>query len=70
MRIPRVIGKNGNQYIFVKEYPNFIMYKDMITGTKECFSRHDLGLLKEVAERTKKVNPEISLYGNKKRRNR
>lgn len=47
MRIPKIIASNGNQYIFVKEYPNFIMYKDMITGVKECFNKHELGLIKD-----------------------
>lgn len=46
MKIPKIINKNGNQYIFEKKYPNFIMYKDMLTGVKECFSRHELGLVK------------------------
>ena len=28
------------------EYKNFIMYEDMITHCKECFSRQELGLIK------------------------
>lgn len=47
MKIPKIITKNGNQYIFVKAYPNFIMYKDMLTGTRECFNRQELGLIKD-----------------------
>ena len=47
MKIPKIISKNGHEYIFVKEYPNFILYKDMITGVKETFQRYDLGLVKE-----------------------
>ena len=45
MRIPKVIRNNNHEYIFVKEYENFILYKDMLTGVKECFSRHELGLI-------------------------
>lgn len=47
MKIPKIISKNGHEYIFVKEYPNFILYEDMTTGTKEAFQRYDLGLVKE-----------------------
>ena len=50
MQIPKIISKNKNEYIFVKEYPNFIMYKDMITGAKECFNRQELGLIEEMIE--------------------
>lgn len=55
MKIPKIISKNGHEYILVKEYPNFILYKDMITGVKETFQRYDLGLVKE------KVKPDITL---------
>ena len=50
MIIPKIISKNGHEYIFVKEYPNFILYKDMITGVKETFQRYDLGLVKEIVK--------------------
>nr|DAS24498.1 MAG TPA: hypothetical protein [Caudoviricetes sp.] len=48
MKIPKIISKNGHEYIFVKEYPNFILYQDMLTGVKETFQRYDLGLVKQV----------------------
>lgn len=48
MKIPKIISKNGHEYIFVKEYPNFILYQDMMTGVKETFQRYDLGLVKAV----------------------
>lgn len=50
MKIPKIISKNGHEYIFVKEYPNFILYQDMITGVKETFQRYDLGLVKETVK--------------------
>ena len=56
MKIPKIISKNGHEYIFVKEYPNFILYKDMITGVKETFQRYDLGLVKEIIPRPKFKN--------------
>lgn len=47
MKIPKVISKNNNQYIFVREYSNFILYKNLLTGVKECFNKHELGLVQE-----------------------
>ena len=47
MKIPKIISKDNHEYIFVKEYKNFIMYEDMITHSKECFNRQELGLIKE-----------------------
>lgn len=59
MKIPKIIKKGDSEYIFVKEYKNFIMYEDMITHTKECFNRQELGLVKEQIEAPKlKLNPE------------
>lgn len=46
MKIPKITSKNNREYILVKEYPNFIMYKDMITGVKADFNRQELGLVK------------------------
>jgi len=43
----KIISKNNREYILVKEYPNFIQYKDMITGLKECFKRDELEHIKE-----------------------
>lgn len=48
MKTPKIISKNGHKYIFVKEYPNFVLYKDMTTGVQETFKRYDLGLIKPV----------------------
>ncbi len=56
MRVPKIISKNNHEYIYEKEYTNFIMYKEMLTGAKECFNKHDLGLLKEQIPRTKRLN--------------
>lgn len=47
MKIPKTIIKNNREYIFEKIYPNFIMYKDKITGVKQDFLRQELGLIKE-----------------------
>ena len=55
MRIPKIISKNNREYIYEKTYPNYIMYKDLLTGVKECFSRYELGLLKEQMPRTRNL---------------
>ena len=57
MKIPKVISKNNHEYILVKEYPNFISYKDLITGVKECFTPFQLGLIEE-QEAPKNIRPE------------
>ena len=60
MKIPKIVSKNNREYIFVKEYPNFIMYKDMITGVKQNFNRQELGLVKEMTEKTKNIKQIIN----------
>lgn len=48
MRIPKIISKNGHEYIFVSKCnENLFLYKDMIYGYNECFSRYELGLIKK-----------------------
>lgn len=42
MKIPKIISKKGQEYIFVKEYPEFYLYENMITKTKQCFKRDEL----------------------------
>lgn len=57
MKIPKIISKNNNEYILVKEYPNFILYEDLLTHTKECFSKHELGYrTKQIRDRKINVN--------------
>ena len=57
MRPPKIFSKDNHEYIFEKEYPNFILYKDMLIGTKRCFSRQELGLLKK-QPRIQNISPE------------
>ena len=47
MKIPKIISKNGHEYIFVKVYKNLVLYKNMLTGANESFSEHELGLIKK-----------------------
>lgn len=46
MKIPKIISKNGHEYIFVKEYPGHVLYQEMITGYKESFLKRDLVTIK------------------------
>lgn len=62
MKIPKVISKNNNEYIIVKEYENYVLYENLFTGAKECFSRHELGLITETTKPNRKVQPENVSY--------
>ena len=52
MKIPKIISVENRECIFVKEYDNYILYKNMITGCKECFNKQDLNLVKELVKPT------------------
>ena len=58
MKIAKIISKNNHEYILEKEYKNFILYKDMLTGTYECFNRQELGLIKK-QPKIKHTNPKF-----------
>jgi len=48
MRIPKVISKNNHEYIFEKQCSeNMFLYKEMLYGYKECFTKFDLGIVKQ-----------------------
>lgn len=48
MKIPKVISKNGHEYILVaKCNENLYLYKDLLYGYKETFTKFDLGLITE-----------------------
>ena len=50
MNIPKIISKNNHEYILVKVYPNHVMYMDILTHTRECFTIHELGMIKEMVK--------------------
>lgn len=54
MNIPKIINKNNHAYVFVKEYPDHVLYKS-IYGYNECFVRHELGLIKEMLAKSKNI---------------
>jgi hypothetical protein len=54
MKIPKIISKNGHEYILVKKCNDKLyLYKDMLYGYTTCFDLHDLGLVKEIIPRPK-----------------
>lgn len=49
MKIPKIISKNGHEYIFIQQNNNrTYLYKDLLYGYKETFTDYDLGLVKPV----------------------
>lgn len=60
IKIPKIISKNNHEYIFVKQVnKNMFLYKDMLYGYNECFTKFDLGMVKEIIEPPKtEVKPE------------
>ena len=57
MKIPKIISKNGHEYIFIQQNNNrTYLYKDLLYGYKETFTNYDLGLVKEIIPRPKLAN--------------
>ena len=66
MKIPKIISKNGHEYIFVKKFNDKVyVYKDMIYGYKEAFDLYDLGLIEPVMVRPKSLRKPIEGYHKK-----
>lgn len=64
MKIPKIISKNNHEYIFVKQVnKNVFLYKDLIYGYNECFTKFDLDLVKEKVKPSKSyIRPENVKY--------
>ena len=46
MGVLKIISKNNHEYIFVKQVnKNMFLYKDMLYGYNECFTKFDLGII-------------------------
>lgn len=56
MKIPKIISVNNREYILIKEYKKFALYKNMITEVRECFNYHELGLVKEIVKPDKEAS--------------
>lgn len=62
MTIPNTIRVRNRKYIFVKEYENYIRYKEAEVGYMICFDKQDLGLVTEEI----KPNAHLSRIGLRK----
>jgi hypothetical protein len=47
MDIPKNIRHRNRKYELIKEYPSFILYRDIETGVRETFHRCELGMIEE-----------------------
>ena len=47
MKIPKILKKNNRKDKLIKIYENYVLYEEVEVKYKECFMKHDLGLLKE-----------------------
>ena len=53
MKIPKILKKNNKTYTLVEMHKDYVVYKTEF-GYKECFMKHDLGLIKEKAKPQRK----------------
>ena len=59
MRIPKVISRNEHEYILEEQINDkLFLYRDMLYGYKECFSKYDLDLI-EKQPKIRKVKPKF-----------
>ena len=45
--VPAKVKKNGRRYKLIKIFKNHVLYEDIETKTKTCFSYFELGLIKD-----------------------
>lgn len=64
MGVPKIFSKNNHEYIFVKQVnKTMFLYKEMLYGYNECFTKFDLGMVKEVVKPPKtEVKPERVIF--------
>lgn len=54
--IPKKLKKGDRKYKLVKIYNDFVLYEDIETGVKECFTKFQLGLIKEEVKPERQAN--------------
>lgn len=54
--IPMILRYNNKEYRLIKEYTDVVLYEDTATGIKECFTKYQLGLVKEVVKPKREAN--------------
>ena len=47
MKIPKILKKNNRKYRLIKIYKTYVLYEEAEIGYKECFMKHELGLIKQ-----------------------
>ena len=47
MKIPKILKKNNRKYKLIRIYKTYVLYEEVEVKYKECFMKHDLGLLNE-----------------------
>lgn len=51
MKIQKIISRKNHEYIFEKQInDNVFLYREMITGYREYFTKFDLGLIEKKAD--------------------
>lgn len=59
MKIPKILKKNNRKYKLIKIYENYVLYEETKVGYKECFNKHELGLIKDTGVmKGFKLNPD------------
>ena len=59
MKIPKILKKNNRKFKLIKIYETYVLYEEVGVGYKECFSKHELGLIKEQV----KLDRKNSIFG-------
>lgn len=57
MKIPKILKKNNKTYKLLKIYENYVLYEETKTKHRECFIKHELGLVKK-KEKPYDIKPE------------
>ena len=66
MKIPKIISKDGHEYILVKKCNDKVyLYKDMIYGYTTCFDLLDLGLIEPKIVKPKSLRKPTEGYHKK-----
>ena len=50
MKIPKIVNKGKRKYKLINTYKTYALYEETTTGVKECFTFHELGLIKGIKE--------------------
>lgn len=54
--IPKILIKGDIRYRLIKIYNDFVLYENEKTGARECFTKFQLGLVKEKVKPQREAN--------------